>query len=325
MSGIALCENGFVPWIDFAQIAGMESASDIPVFSTHDIWQRYVVSPMAPTEFWRFPPDQFLISPLIEFAPAVVLPSAPHRRVVNEIVLVTHGEVRRSVDLNQVCLGPGDIHLALAGQIFSIDSIAPDTQGWYCHFSWEAVAAHFPVALPTHDQASLHAALPSGAIALSADTQAHVGQLFTRLFAAYNGQHDFALISSYLLALCQEIRQAAGKTAAHQNPSRAALLTEAFKHQLQGHRHDGPDLAAYAARLKVSPNHLNKAVKAATGRPASALLADMLVLEAKVLLRHSPGSIAEVAYALGFQDQAYFARFFRRHAGMAPGDYRRMD
>lgn len=303
----------------------MESASDIPVFSTQDIWQRYVQSSQSPSEFFRFPPDQFLISPLVEFVPMVVLPSLPHRRVVNEIVFVTKGEVRRSVDLNQVCLGPGDIHLALAGQIFSIESMSADAEGWYCHFNWAAVAAHFPVALPTHDQASLHAALPTGAIALDAETQGHVSQLFTRLVAAYAGQHGFMLVSSYLLALCQEVRQAASRLHARQAPSRAAALTEAFKRQISGHRHDGPGLGDYAARLKVSPNHLNKAVKAATGRPASALLADMLVLEAKVLLRHGHRSIAEVAYALGFQDQAYFARFFRRHAGVSPGDYRRMD
>lgn len=303
----------------------MKAGSDIPLFTTQDIWQRYVVSEERPEDFFRFPPDQFLISPLVEFAPRVALPSVPHRRAVNEILFVTYGEARRSVDLHQVHLGPGDCHIALAGQIFSIDAMSADLQGWYCHFNWEAVAVHFPVALPLHDLGALHAGMPTQATALDAATQAHVSQLFERLFAAYQAQHDFSLISSYLMALCQEIRQAACRDARAASPSRAVALTEAFKRLLIGHRHQQDDLAAYATRLKVSPNHLNKAVKQATGRPASALLADMLVLEAKVLLQHSNASIAEVAYALGFQDQSYFARFFRRHTGRSPGEFRRVD
>jgi AraC family transcriptional activator of pobA len=35
------------------------------------------------------------------------------------------------------------------------------------------------------------------------------------------------------------------------------------------------------------------------------------------------GSVAGVAAELGFKDAAYFCRFFRRHAGVSPTEYRR--
>jgi AraC family transcriptional activator of pobA len=35
------------------------------------------------------------------------------------------------------------------------------------------------------------------------------------------------------------------------------------------------------------------------------------------------GSVAALAAELGFKDAAYFCRFFRRHNGVSPGEYRR--
>jgi AraC family transcriptional regulator, transcriptional activator of pobA len=48
----------------------------------------------------------------------------------------------------------------------------------------------------------------------------------------------------------------------------------------------------------------------------------MLVLEAKVLLKETSQSVAEIAYQLSFEDAAYFNRFFKQHTGVAPASFR---
>jgi len=52
------------------------------------------------------------------------------------------------------------------------------------------------------------------------------------------------------------------------------------------------------------------------------LLHDRLVLEAKRKLSFSHQSVKEISYELGFEDPAYFSRFFKNHAGIAPQDFR---
>ena len=80
----------------------------------------------------------------------------------------------------------------------------------------------------------------------------------------------------------------------------------------------------YAAELNVTPNHLNKSVKVTLGRSASALIDEMLVLEAKVLMQKKTMSVSEIAFETGFEDVSYFGRFFKKHTGFAPTEYRKM-
>lgn len=78
----------------------------------------------------------------------------------------------------------------------------------------------------------------------------------------------------------------------------------------------------YARRLSVSPAHLNRITRAICGRPVSRLIAERIVMEAKRDLVFSALSIQEVASRLGFEDQAYFSRFFAQNAGVSPRAYR---
>jgi len=78
----------------------------------------------------------------------------------------------------------------------------------------------------------------------------------------------------------------------------------------------------YAARLHVTPRHLNFCVQAATGRSASDVIAKRLFLECRRLLLHSELSMREIADNLNFADPSHFARFFKRHAGATPRQFR---
>ena len=49
---------------------------------------------------------------------------------------------------------------------------------------------------------------------------------------------------------------------------------------------------------------------------------DRLVLEAKRQLAFSNRNVKEICYELGFEDPAYFSRFFRNHTGTSPHEFR---
>jgi len=80
--------------------------------------------------------------------------------------------------------------------------------------------------------------------------------------------------------------------------------------------------STYAAALAVTTARLNAACKARAGRTASEVLHDRILLEAKRCLLYTENSVARIAHMTGFDDPAYFNRFFARRVGMSPGAYR---
>ncbi|WP_157954464.1 helix-turn-helix domain-containing protein [Saccharospirillum mangrovi] len=79
----------------------------------------------------------------------------------------------------------------------------------------------------------------------------------------------------------------------------------------------------YAASMGVTERRLEAATQRDAKQSPSTLIQRKLLSEACQRLAHSPLSIAEVAYGLGFRDPAYFSRFFKRQMGAAPGSWRR--
>ncbi|MGW9069316.1 AraC family transcriptional regulator [Streptomyces yangpuensis] len=78
-----------------------------------------------------------------------------------------------------------------------------------------------------------------------------------------------------------------------------------------------------AERLGVTPGHLTRTVRAATGRSPGRLLNEARAYHAQRLLAHTELPVRQVAARVGFADPAYFCRFFRRETGTSPGEFRK--
>ena len=79
----------------------------------------------------------------------------------------------------------------------------------------------------------------------------------------------------------------------------------------------------FARNLSVHVNHLNRSLKEVTGKPTSVHISDRIIAEAKVLLQHTDWTIADIAYALGFEYPTYFNIFFKKKEGCAPSALRK--
>ncbi|KPQ05204.1 MAG: AraC family protein [Rhodobacteraceae bacterium HLUCCA12] len=107
------------------------------------------------------------------------------------------------------------------------------------------------------------------------------------------------------------------------NLSRYARHMQAFEALVRNHLRDGWTLRDYAAALSLTPTHLNRISRAVSGQSAGRFVESRQFHEACRLLAYTQMSIAEVGYALGFDDPAYFSRAFRRQTGETPSRYRK--
>ncbi|MCP9755486.1 AraC family transcriptional regulator [Lacihabitans sp. CCS-44] len=79
----------------------------------------------------------------------------------------------------------------------------------------------------------------------------------------------------------------------------------------------------FADQLNVHVNHLNRAVKETTQKTTSQIIAERVLQEAKIMLKHSKWNISEVAYALGFVEVTHFNNFFKKHMDISPSRFRK--
>lgn len=78
----------------------------------------------------------------------------------------------------------------------------------------------------------------------------------------------------------------------------------------------------FAAQLSVHTNHLNRAVKETTNKTTTQVIAERILQEAKILLKHSAWSVSEIAFALGFTEVTHFNNFFKKQTQLSPTKFR---
>ncbi|WP_437920066.1 helix-turn-helix domain-containing protein [Sphingobacterium sp. LRF_L2] len=100
-------------------------------------------------------------------------------------------------------------------------------------------------------------------------------------------------------------------------------LIIAFQKLVEKHFREKHTVAFYAHELHISPNYLNVMSQKHLEQPASTVIKDRLLLEAKRLLKISDRSIKDIVYELGFYDHASFTKFFKNLTAMTPSDFRR--
>lgn len=84
-----------------------------------------------------------------------------------------------------------------------------------------------------------------------------------------------------------------------------------------------PTVKAMAKSLNTSTRYLSDLLRQETGKTALELIHIFLIGETKNLLQHPDKTVAETAYALGFENPPYFTRLFKKETGFTPLEYRR--
>jgi len=80
----------------------------------------------------------------------------------------------------------------------------------------------------------------------------------------------------------------------------------------------------YASELNITTGHLSRICRAVTGKSPKEIIMDVYIAEAKLQLSDIEKSINEICYSLGFEDPSYFARVFKRKAGVSPNEFRKV-
>ena len=125
------------------------------------------------------------------------------------------------------------------------------------------------------------------------------------------------------MQMCYQSQQARVELANLSDTSMTSrsLGTRFFKlvHENYKSRHN---VSFYADLLCVSSKYLAQVVRSFSGRTPKDIIDRRLAVEALFLLTKTEKNIQEISNELGFPDQSYFGRFFKRVFGLSPLSYR---
>ncbi|WP_434359405.1 AraC family transcriptional regulator [Parasalinivibrio latis] len=147
--------------------------------------------------------------------------------------------------------------------------------------------------------------------------------IFDDLYREYQSEHPHRedLLHCIMRVLAHKILQN------HATPVEVEAIVEhslfdRFRQAIDQHFLEYRHVQDYATLLGCSPKKLCLLAKQQTGKSAKVLIDDRILLETKRMLAYSGLSIGELAVRLGFDEATNLAKFFRRHTGLSPSDFR---
>jgi AraC family transcriptional activator of pobA len=239
---------------------------------------------------------------------------AVHRHArLHQVLLIEHGGGEATLDGRVVPLKPMQTVNVPVGHVHGFRFL-PDTQGWVLTIAAEIL-----------DEALLAAEGLRGVLSRSAvvrgtpQIRATMKQIFAEHAARDFGRaHVLRALSAAMIGLVARALTGESGTSS----SSESNLFRRFETLLEQYHLERWTVADYANALAITPTHLNRVTRAATGDTASHLILNRLIREARRNLVYTNLPVSTIAYALGFEDPAYFSRVYAAATGLSPRAFR---
>jgi AraC family transcriptional activator of pobA len=239
-----------------------------------------------------------------------------------QVIWLREGSARAALDeLRQKVAAPAA--LVVPPSVVHGFRFAPDSQGYVLTFSprWLVEGDRAAVADPFRRLFEAPRVLHLDADTLDAQ---RLDGLLRELAAEFNASAPDAPIPGWLArAVVWRLAQICARLDEPGRAGRAhrALFTR-FVLLVEAHLLEHWPVARYAARLGLTVERLNRLARAEVSKSALEYIHDRLTREASRRLIYIAAPISQLAFELGFEDPAYFCRFFKRRTGLNPSRYR---
>lgn len=95
-----------------------------------------------------------------------------------------------------------------------------------------------------------------------------------------------------------------------------------FIHLIHNYCPKQRDVGFYAEKLNITSRYLSSITQNVVEKSAKYIIDKHTVQKIKIMLKYSNMSIQDISYELNFPDQSFFTRYFKKHTGMTPLEYR---
>ncbi|SEO73090.1 AraC-type DNA-binding protein [Mucilaginibacter gossypiicola] len=245
----------------------------------------------------------------------------PHRKDYYFFVLVKSGDNRHWIDFVPYTVKPNTFYFTVPQQIHLKEHSAP-MEGLMMSFTNEflqlednRILQQLPI---IQNPAAAHE------IQLSPADLTFVEDTMRKMLIEFNADGTWRnqMLTSWLRVLVIYLSRLYSEQYNETCVTLNYCLLKSFQALIGEHYATQHDVAAYAEKLNLTPGHFTEVIKQQSGKTAIAHIHERLIVEAKRRLLHTELSVKQIADELGFEDAAYFNRFFKRLTDTTPIAFR---
>lgn len=252
-----------------------------------------------------------------------------HNRLIkltNGVLLFcSGGEAEITIDLEKHHIIPNTNIMLLPGSILSLRSASPDFRIHYFAYSGEMMK----VACFRLDPAFIHFMKENSCYTHTRlETIRPILRMIEASAAIYaDKENQFResiaqnLLQIFFLDTYDKVQRYFTKEQL-EGGNRKGQLFKKFIHLVHTNCTMQRDVAFYAEQLCISTRYLSAITKEVGQISAKEIIDEFLTLEIKVALQSTNLSLKEIADRYNFPDQSFFGRYFKKHTGMSPKEYR---
>jgi len=247
-------------------------------------------------------------------------------------------------DFYKIMLVVGNSKVHYADKVFEVKKQALSFSNPHIPYKWEHLDTiregafcvfnqHFFHDFGKLDQYSVFQPNGTHVFELSDEQLEKLKPIYESMFKEINSDyvHKYDVLRNLvfeLLHFAMKIEPITSSEKLHINASKriSVLFIELLERQFPiddaHHKINFRSASEFAAQLNIHVNHLNRAVKESSDKTTTQIIAERILQEAKILLRHSNWTVSEIAFALGFTEVTHFSNFFRKHVQTSPVKFR---
>lgn len=247
----------------------------------------------------------------------------PCRLKAGIFVLCLQGEIEASIDMTNYRVKTNDFVTILPGSILQIHKVKGDLQIYFIGYSSEFIT-YANIVKPTLD--IFYTIKTNPVISLKED----IAQLFREHFAllaktylTYYGKINKNITKHILFTLVYGLGELYKDVKIIKTiTGKSEIIAHDFSKLVMQHYTKERNVAFYANKLGITQAHLSTTVRKVTGKTCLELISSMVIMDAKAQLKSTNASIQNIAYSLNFTNMSFFGKYFKRHVGVGPQEYR---
>lgn len=246
-------------------------------------------------------------------------PNLPHRVSFFALLIVTKGVGSHQVDLKEYPLKKGTVLKIAKGQVHAFQE-NPDYDGFLIAFTEEFVLNYFSKSSIEFISHLYNYHISKTAVDGINFNEPFIEQLMIELETENTyAQKNIvaAMLELYLLRL-----ERLSQTLDPPKQNKHYPLFLEFKNLVEVKYTATRNVKDYANMLSVSTKHLNRIVKEFTLNTAKHFIDDFVILETKRAIASTNNSLKEIGYTVGFDEVTNFTKFFKKHTGTTPKQFK---
>jgi AraC-like DNA-binding protein/mannose-6-phosphate isomerase-like protein (cupin superfamily) len=245
-----------------------------------------------------------------------------HKHTFYEILWVDEGHSRQTIDYRSYELGANSLFFISPGQLHEFEEWQP-LKGGTIMFTADFFLINQQNQDKLFELSFLDNVYANPNLQLALPDFQEIRRFIDLLMAEKKRENSNPqILQSLLHVLLLQIQRSVDAHADETVSKRTIVVFKNFKNLLEKHFKSDMTVQDYAAALNITQHHLNRVAKAVTGKTATEVIRERSLLEAKRLLTFSDYSVAEIAAELGYFDNSYFTKMFRKDVGSTPTEYK---